>query len=176
MMQRNMMKTLYLVFLVILGTVWPWISANAQDSTLLTVTAPFAIREPSVTCTTQFQCVDQNGPTDCHFGCSGSGCPTEPIAVTLQSMTCPRGDRSCIDNPGQANAVYNPSQNALVSPVNFIDGNCHCSAITLTTTPVPAGGYRVTASGCTGAPPIFPAGSTNGRYTITGVQYTGTGN
>lgn len=177
MTQKNLMKTLYLVLLASLGTVWPWISANAQDSTILTVTAPFAIREPPVTCTTQFQCVDTNGnSTDCHFGCSGSECPTEPITVTLHSITCPRGDRSCIDQPAQPNAVYNPSTNALVGPVDFVNGTCNCSAITLTTTAVGGGGYRVTASNCTGRPPVFPAGNTIGRYTITGVQYTGTGN
>lgn len=181
MMQKNLMKTVYLVFLALSGTSWPWISANAQDYTVLTVTAPFNLRQPDLVCSTSFQCVDQNGnPHDCAFGCpSANGCDSNTrITVKLQSITCTRGQFQCIDVPSGQTATYNPSQNALVASVNFADGRCHCSPITFTTTPALAPGYyNSTATSCTGTPPIFPnRATTNGAYIITGVQYTGTGN
>lgn len=206
MMQKNLMKTVYLMFLGLTGTVWPWILASAQDYTSLTVTVPFpTIRAPDLVCSTGFKCVDTSGnPTSCDFSCNTATPPCDPttqIKVIPQLMSCKRGDRGCSVpvNPGPTtNVFYDPFHNVLLSSVDFpvttTLGDCHCD-ITFSTDPAPAGGQRAIASLCTGQPLVFPA--TNppitttppcppppstcpsqrlGRYQITGVQYTGGGN
>ena len=91
MMQKNLMKTVCMVFLALSGTGWPWISANAQDYTVLTAAGPFpAIRQPNLVCSTHFQCVDQGGnPADCHLHPARAGTAAD-IAGALWPGTIPQ--------------------------------------------------------------------------------------
>jgi hypothetical protein len=118
MTRKNLMKTFCPLLLATLGTVWPWISANAQDT--LNVSVAFN-STPPVNCVAQFTC-----PT-------GSNCQsTTPIRVTPSNITCTSKkttaptNRSCTNVAASGTYTYNPSQNTLVSNVSFRRNTCNC--------------------------------------------------
>ena len=167
MTQKNLMKTLYLVLLATLGTVWPWISANAQGT--LNVTATLT---GGISCTTTFTCNTGN----CQFGCTaGPQCNSgTELQVTLQQLGCTKPSNTCISNVNVngPNATYKPLQNTFGISATFTDNSCKCNLITLQGRSTTA----FTTTPCTGSTVFPPNSSVKGPYTITNPGYTGTGN
>jgi hypothetical protein len=126
MTQLNLKMTLYVVFLLALGVVWPWDSANAYDPNCgkLTIAATFG----TVNCTAVFTCTTPNCWTD-----------SPPLAVNTADMTCTRGTTSCTDPPDATSINYDPRQEKFTSPTISFPGyssspvtpRCNCTTITL---------------------------------------------
>jgi len=163
MTQKNLMKTFYLLLLATSGAVWPWISAQAQQSCqTLNVIVTFS-SSPVVGCTMQFTCPPAN------INCQSS----TPITVTASSITCtsttapPNPNRSCTNLPNPTTYTYNSSTNTLVGNATFPRPNCNCfDPITLNS----GNAYTATVSRCFGGntvTSVFP-GAPSQPVNVTG--------
>ena len=171
MTQKNLVKTLYLVFLSTLGTVWPWISAQAQHLDTITADATFPYSGGvTVKCTTLFTCSGGN----CQFDCKNSQNPpcTEntQIPITPQRLVCTRLDPTprltCLDGPLPGTYTYRPFTNVLVTSVIY-NGPCNCDRETLVSGPQ----HLANASTCSSGNRVFPSGSSQGgTFSITGTS------
>lgn len=166
MTQKQLMKIFYLLIVATLGTIWPWISANAQTSScdILNVIATFnytpapPAQPYTIECTTQFTC-----PAGSHCSSNAS------ISVNLSSsLNCHRtstpAPSPCSDSAPGGTASYNPPQNVLKSDVVFRKPACTCDTITFKN-----GSNLVRAASCRGG--VFPgtlsqAANLDGTYRI----------
>ena len=136
MIPKNLMKTFYLLLLATLGTIWPWILANGQqsgqycDKVHVSATFTFEGNKPSVTCNMELSCPQ-------YSNCQSSNNQTPVQAPTL-SMTCSQNTQnnptSCTPTttPNPTQNIYVPSSNTLKSGETFNPASpCNCDSIIL---------------------------------------------